>query len=275
MGSVHKRILGDNSKPWQPCKDEQNFWKLMERISILVGLLVGIITIVNGVTDAEVAKNLNNIVWQQTEGDGYTIQAGDGSIIVTNIEGTTEHTGKDSEMDSEGQALLSMLEGQTLSDQLAGSTDLIRKKFYSEAVQLLTKMLEQEITSSKMLAAIYYNRGLAYCYLENFGLAQEDFYKSLSNDNFSEAYYSLGAASAALAKKYEESAIGDPLQEYTKAINNYSCALDLKEDVVYYLARAAAYEAIGATHDAISDYQMVLSLDKENKIAGTALKQIT
>lgn len=286
MSNVPKRILGDNSKRWQPCTDEQRFWKFMERASILIGIVVSIVTIFRAVTDS--SKNLDNDILQQTEGDGYIAQAGDrsiiagdgsiimgdGSTIVTNVEGTTEHTETDNEMGSEGQALLAMLEGQTLSDQLAGSTDLIRKKFYSEAVQLLTEMLKQEIDGSKMLAAIYYNRGVAYCYLENYGLAQEDFYKSLSNMKFADAYYSLGAASAALARKYEESASGDPFQEYARAINNYSFALELEESVEYYLARAAAYEAIGATNNAISDYQMVLSLDKENKVAGAALKRI-
>lgn len=280
MGRAHKRIEGDNSRSWQPNKDEQCVWKSLERLSILLGLIVSLITIGSAATGVDAAKNadsVNNTVFQQTEGDGYVIQTENGPIIITDRGGISEPAQTDHEMENEGQALLAMLDGRVLADQLAGSTDLIRKKCYSQAVQLLSEMLQQEIDDNKMMAAIYYNRGIAHCYLGDFEVAREDFYKSLANLEFADAYYSLGAASAALARNYEESenTIGDPLKEYTRAIENYSLAINLEEkNTTYFLARAAAYEAIGETDDAIKDYQMVLSLDSENKTACTALGRI-
>lgn len=153
---------------------------------------------------------------------------------------------------------------------------------YKDAVEYYSKQLK-----TNRNANIYFNRALAYYYLEKYSNSIEDCTIALNEDpNDFEAWYYRGMAYYKVGDF--EKAISDSkksldlnpnyLQTYTtlglcysglenheEAIRIFDYALNIKESSLLYYNKALVYQKIGMFSEAEKDFSLALDIDEELK----------
>jgi tetratricopeptide (TPR) repeat protein len=116
--------------------------------------------------------------------------------------------------------------------------NLVNEGKYEEAIAELT----QAIDICPEYAELYFNRGTAYCWIEEYEKAIEDYNAAISmNESYHEAYNGRGYAYSGM-------------DEYNVAIANYTEAISIEPTNAEYLYnRGCAYKALENELEASSD----------------------
>ncbi len=123
--------------------------------------------------------------------------------------------------------------------------------------------LSQAIRLDPGQARAYCNRGMSYLRKSDYDKALEDLDLGIQKDGkLAHCYYARGEL---LAGK------GD----YRKAIEDLTAGIGLKPTVEGFIRRAAAYERVRETDNALADYQAALKLDPRSKAAQAGAQRIT
>lgn len=148
------------------------------------------------------------------------------SAIITHIS-NTRADGPDDPAGSEASAAYRGLDEFTDDDaRLAYAASLLDQRLYRTAAAFLSEFLEGVEADSRLSAAIRYDRGLAYLYLQEYEQAVSDFTAVTAQADYPDAYYNLGNALAGL-------------QNYEEALEAYDTALKLEQKPEYMEARDA------------------------------------
>ena len=122
---------------------------------------------------------------------------------------------------------------------------LVNEERYDEAIIEFT----QAIDICPEYVELYYNRGTAYCWIEEYEKAIEDYGIATNlNESYHEAYNGRGYAYSCL-------------NEYEKAIDDYTKAISIQPtNAEYYYNRGYAYKAIGNDPEATADLHKCIEL---------------
>lgn len=138
---------------------------------------------------------------------------------------------------------------------IAYSYDLIQNGNNELAIEEIQKFIEQRNIGPMDTAILYYNLGIAYYNMKQYGMAKNALENSVNTAGFADAYYFLGVI------------WGEALNNYPEAILAFTKALEYETRPEYLLARAWAYENNNQQQDAIRDYCEVLIIDPQNEQA--------
>lgn len=199
---------------------------------------------------------------------GQYITAGDNAQIFTQMGGNeAAFTPEPAEAAGLSEEERNHIESMFGEEQLARASDFIRNGQYKKAEQVLELLLEHGDHSQNLMAAAYYNRGLARYYQKQPDLARSDFLRSTQAKGSSQAYYCLGIVNHIL-NNYEQA-----VRAYSNALN-YEDSDEKKVDI--YLARAAANACWkdAPSDAAFQDYQTVLGIDQGNSIAMVGIERL-
>ena len=139
---------------------------------------------------------------------------------------------------------------------------------YTKAIEYYT--ISINIYSN--LATPYYNRGIAYYFLDKYDEAISDYTMAITiNPNFTKAYYNRGLAYYCL-HKYDDAEdyieLGSKEFDegnYNKAIEYYTIAINLDPNYASaYKYRGNAYDKLQKYDEAFSDFTKAISIDSND-----------
>ena len=238
---------------YKTLKKEKNHKKIITKIALYLGIGASIATIIQVAKDVFIANKPNISTTNNAEGNTITqIQLGDGNVYVDNTSNTRI------ENDTNQQKKLEVSSSQFV----AYSYDLIRQGNSELAIEEIQQYIHEENLDPMNAAILNYNLGVAYYNLGKYGMATEALETSVNTAAFADAYYLLGIIRS------------ESFEEYTKAILDFTTALEYEIKPEYLLARAGTYEKSNQLEAASEDYYAVLLIDPQNEWAIAGIERI-
>ena len=136
---------------------------------------------------------------------------------------------------------------------------LVNEKRYDEAINELTHAIE----ICPEYAELYFNRGTAYCWIEEYEKAIADFCTTISlNENYHEAYNGRGCAYSGM-------------NQYNEAIADFTEAILLDPaNAEYRYNRGCAYKALGNKQAASGDLRQCINFSSDPALTQKASEML-
>ena len=176
----------------------------------------------------------------------------DEKLIKDNIKTSRENSVNNSESDN---VFSSEKYDSTIDKLLIDALSAHNDSNYKEAINLYTKILESKLTEN-IRSIICKHRGMAYFACSKYEEAIVDFTSSQKHDpkSYRSAYY--------------KGVVRSVLEDYSKAIDDYTVSLEIKPYQPFCLfRRAQSFYHIGDYPAALADIENSLALDPENQSA--------
>ena len=126
--------------------------------------------------------------------------------------------------------------------------NLVNEEKYAEAIVQFTNAIDicPEYTE------LYYNRGTAYCWIEEYEKAIEEYTSAIGlKESYHEAYNGRGSAYTSI-------------NEYKKALDDYTKAISIQPTCAeYYYNRGCAYKSLGNEQEAFMNLQKCIDLSQD------------
>jgi tetratricopeptide (TPR) repeat protein len=133
--------------------------------------------------------------------------------------------------------------------------NLVNEEKYAEAIVQFTNAIDicPEYTE------LYYNRGTAYCWIEEYEQAIEDYTTAIGlRESYHEAYNGRGSAYTSI-------------NEYKKALDDYTKAISIQPTCAeYYYNRGCAYKSLGNEQEVSMDLQKCIDLSRDPNLTQKA-----